>query len=83
MIARISDAQWLTSHPDRRRIRQARRRQRVVPTEQIEKGHPSFNPASSTPACGGQRVVAYFGSFGLICFDMEGQKLWDFKMPLA
>ena len=32
--------------------------QRVVPTDQIEKGHPSFNPASSTPACDGQRVVA-------------------------
>jgi outer membrane protein assembly factor BamB len=57
--------------------------QRVVPTDQIEKGHPSFNPASSTPACDGQRVVAYFGSFGLICFDIEGQKLWEFKMPLA
>jgi len=28
-------------------------------------------------------VVAYFGSFGLICFDLEGQKLWDVKMPLA
>jgi len=57
--------------------------QRVVPTEQIEKGHPSFNPASSTPACDGQRVVAYFGSFGLICFDMEGRKLWEIKIPLA
>ncbi len=57
--------------------------QRIVPTDQIEKGHPSFNPASSTPACDGQRVVAYFGSFGLICFDIEGQRLWGFKMPLA
>ena len=57
--------------------------QRDVPTHQIEKGHPSFNPASSTPACDGRRVVAYFGSFGLICFDMSGQKLWEFKMPLA
>lgn len=57
--------------------------QRGVPTDQIEKGHPSFNPASSTPACDGQRVVAYFGSFGLVCFDMGGQKLWEFRMPLA
>jgi len=57
--------------------------QRVVPTDRIEKGHPSFNPASSTPACDGRRVVAYFGSFGLICFGMDGQKLWEFKMPLA
>ncbi len=57
--------------------------QGVVPTDQIESGHPSFNPASSTPACDGARVVAYFGSFGLICFNLEGQKLWDVKMPLA
>jgi outer membrane protein assembly factor BamB len=56
---------------------------RIVPTDQIEKGHPSFNPASSTPTCDGQRVVAYFGSFGLICFDMAGQELWQIRMPLA
>ena len=57
--------------------------QRDVPTDQIEKGHPSFNPASSTPACDGERVVAYFGSFGLICFEMSGRPLWEVKMPLA
>jgi len=56
---------------------------RHVPTDEIETGHPSFNPASSTPASDGQRVVAYFGSFGLICFDMDGEKLWDVRMPLA
>jgi len=56
---------------------------RIVPTEKIEKGHPSFNPASSTPTSDGERVVAYFGSFGLICFDMEGQELWQIRMPLA
>ncbi len=56
---------------------------REVPTDHIESGHPSFNPASSTPACDAERVVAYFGSFGLICFDLEGHKLWDVKMPLA
>ena len=56
---------------------------RHVPTDEIETGHPSFNPASSTPASDGERVVAYFGSFGLICFDMEGEKQWEIKMPLA
>ena len=56
---------------------------REVPADEIEKGHPSFNPASSTPASDGERVVAYFGSFGLICFDRSGDKLWDFKMPLT
>ena len=57
--------------------------ERLVPADRIEKGHASFNPASSTPASDGQRVVAYFGSFGLICFDLEGKKLWQRKMPLT
>ena len=54
-----------------------------VPTDRFEKGHASFNPASSTPAADGERVVAYFGSFGLICFDTAGKKLWERKMPLT
>ncbi len=56
---------------------------RTIPAKEIETGHPSFNPASSTPASDGQRVVAYFGSFGLICFDMQGTALWEVKLPLA
>jgi len=57
--------------------------QRDLPIEKVEKGHPSFNAASSSPASDGARVVAYFGSYGLICFDMAGEKLWDKKMPLT
>jgi len=57
--------------------------QRSVNAKSIERGHPSFNPASSTPTSDGQRVVAYFGSYGLICFDMLGTKLWDLQMPLT
>lgn len=57
--------------------------QRDVPTEHLEKGHPAFNPASSSPASDGECVVAYFGSFGLICFDMDGKKLWERRMPLT
>ena len=57
--------------------------QRTVHRGRMEKGHPSFNPASSTPATDGQRVVAYFGSFGLVCFDKAGKKLWDIKMPVT
>lgn len=57
--------------------------ERVVKVNEIEKGHPSFNPASSTPVTDGERVVAYFGSFGLVCYDLEGQKLWEKPMPLT
>ena len=56
---------------------------RQVTAKEIERGHPSFNPASSTPASDGSRVVAYFGSFGLVCFDNEGNSLWEVPLPLA
>ena len=56
---------------------------RVVPADAIEKGHPAFNPASSSPTSDGERVVAYFGSSGLICFDMAGEKLWERRMPVT
>ena len=56
---------------------------RVVEVDEIESGHPSFNPASSSPATDGERIVAYFGSCGLHCFDLDGEKLWEIKMPLT
>lgn len=57
--------------------------QRDVKSEAFEKGHPSFNPASSTPVSDGERVVAYFGSYGLVCYDMKGELLWEVRMPMA
>ncbi len=54
-----------------------------IPVKKLESGHPSFNPASSTPTSDGKIIVAYFGSFGLIALDIHGKKLWDFKLPLA
>lgn len=57
--------------------------QQDIDVDVLETGHPSFNPASSSPTCDDRRIVAYFGSYGLICFDHDGQKLWEFKLPLA
>ena len=56
---------------------------RDVAAETIETGHPSFNPASSTPAADGERVVVYFGSCGLLCYDHEGNKLWEYRLPVS
>jgi len=41
------------------------------------------SPAASTCATDGERVVSYFGSFGLTCFDLEGKVLWEVKLPVA
>jgi len=48
----------------------------------MEKGHPSFNPASSSPVSDGRVVVAYFGSLGLVTLNAEdGRTLWEKRMP--
>jgi outer membrane protein assembly factor BamB len=41
------------------------------------------SPAASTPATDGKRIVSYFGSCGLICYDLSGKELWKFEMPTA
>ena len=51
--------------------------------EELEKGHPSFNPASSSPTSDGEVVVAYFGSWGLMCLSTDGTLKWERQMPLT
>jgi outer membrane protein assembly factor BamB len=46
---------------------------RAAPTERIEKVHAVGSPATATPATDGERVVAYFGSCGLLCYDFAGK----------
>jgi outer membrane protein assembly factor BamB len=55
-----------------------------APAREIE----AFNvaegsPASSTPATDGERIVSYFGSCGLFCYDLAGNELWRVEMPPA
>lgn len=56
---------------------------KTIKVKHFEKGHPSFNPASSSPCCDGERVVAYFGSYGLVCLDHDGNPLWEKQLPLT
>jgi outer membrane protein assembly factor BamB len=41
------------------------------------------SPAGSTPATDGERIFAFFGSCGVICYDLDGKELWKFEMPAA
>lgn len=41
------------------------------------------SPAASTPATDGKRVVSYFGSCGLVCYDIKGRELWRHSLPTA
>jgi outer membrane protein assembly factor BamB len=56
---------------------------RVKPKE-LEKYHrKDGSPAASTPATDGRRVVSYFGSFGVICYDVNGHELWTRELPVS
>lgn len=41
------------------------------------------SPAASTPAIDGEKLVVYFGSCGLICYDLDGNELWKYELPVA
>lgn len=41
------------------------------------------SPAASTVATDGQRVIAYFGSCGLLCYDFDGKLQWKYELPCA
>lgn len=52
--------------------------------KKIEPFHPTEgSPAASTPASDGKTVVTYFGSCGLIAYDLDGKELWRFDLPSA
>jgi outer membrane protein assembly factor BamB len=40
------------------------------------KRHPKATHANSTPVTDGKYVVAFFGSEGLYCYDMNGKLIW-------
>lgn len=41
------------------------------------------SPAASTCATDGERIVSYFGSCGLFCYDLAGKELWKYEMTAA
>lgn len=43
---------------------------------QPEESHPTNPPCSASPVTDGERVVVWFGSAGLFCYDLKGNQLW-------
>src|SRR4051812_14134885 len=55
-----------------------------APAKQIEAYFKADgSPAASTPVTDGERIVSYFGSCGLVCYDLSGKELWKFELPTA
>jgi outer membrane protein assembly factor BamB len=55
---------------------------RSVKPGALERFQEQNGPASPSPASDGQHVVAYFGSYGLVAYDLEGKELWQRKQAL-
>jgi len=53
-----------------------------IEVEEFERTHAIGNAATATPASDGERVYFYFGSYGLLCYDLNGEKQWDLSMPI-
>jgi outer membrane protein assembly factor BamB len=56
--------------------------QRRIPVTAIEKLHNYNSAAVATPATDGKRVYVYFGSYGLVCYDFDGNEKWKLPLPL-
>ena len=55
---------------------------KTVSPNQIEEVHEISSPAGSTPVTDGERVYVYFGSYGLIAYDFDGNQKWERQLPL-
>ena len=51
--------------------------QKEVVVESLEKVHPISSPAAATPVSDGEYIYCYFPSFGLLCYDLDGNKVWE------
>ena len=55
---------------------------KTVPAGKLEPMHPFNNAAAPSAAADGERVIFYFGSFGLLAYTHEGAPLWEKKLPM-
>jgi len=53
----------------------------VLP-DSIEPVHAVGSPAAATPATDGKHVYVHFGSYGVICYDFNGNQVWEKKLPI-
>ena len=50
--------------------------------EALEEAHVVSNPATASPAVDGERVYAYFSSYGLMAFNYAGDSQWMLPLPM-
>ena len=55
---------------------------RAVAPERMEKVHELSSPAGATPVTDGESVYVYFGSYGLLAYDLNGKLKWERRLPV-
>lgn len=53
----------------------------AAPAEKIEGAHRIGSPATPTCCTDGERLIAYFGSYGVLAYDWDGKELWKKPLP--
>lgn len=82
------DRIYLTAHSDGRLLTIALDRatgselwRRAAPSRRVERMHRLNDEAAATPVTDGNNVYAFFGGFGLLAYDSDGNELWT--LPLG
>ncbi|MEZ5384218.1 MAG: PQQ-binding-like beta-propeller repeat protein [Prosthecobacter sp.] len=53
----------------------------AAPASKIEGAHRIGSPAAPTCCTDGERLIAYFGSYGVLAYDWNGNELWNKPLP--
>jgi outer membrane protein assembly factor BamB len=54
----------------------------AVYPDTLETIHSVGSHAAATPTTDGKHVYVYFGSYGVVCYDFEGNLVWEKKLPV-
>ena len=79
MLTAVEDNRLVTLAYDKQTGERVWRRE--APEGPLERVHESGSPAASTPCIDDDRIYVSFGSYGLLCYDHEGNDLWNLAIP--
>jgi len=64
------------------RLSGKKRWEQGVVVEKLEPVHSSNSHATSTPVTDGKSIYVYFGSLGVLAYDLEGKEIWRKPLPI-
>lgn len=56
--------------------------EQTVSVDKLEPVHNLNSDATPTPVTDGKALYVYFGSFGLLAYDLDGKEIWRKPLPL-